>query len=96
VDLYRVFERGIYTKNKDMQKRVIDTLSTPFNQIQVNLSSIRLPNPPQNSLIRVEIYLINNKCELMGEHFRTTLNCSSEQVLPFFESETKEITSSHI
>ena len=94
VGLHRVFERGIYTKNKDMQKRLIDTLSSSFNQIQVCLSSIRIPNPPQNSLICIEICLINNKCELLEENFRTTLTCSSDNVLSCFESETKEITSS--
>ena len=94
VGLHRVFERGIYTKNKDMQKRLIGMLSSSFNQMQVCLSSIRIPNPPQNSLIRVEICLVNDKCELLEENFRTTLTCSNQNVLPCFESETKEISSS--
>ena len=79
-----------------MQQRLIETLSSSFNDIQVNLSSIKLPNAPLNSLIRVETCLVNSQCELQEQNFRTTLQCSNDHFLPTFESETKEITSSRI
>ena len=62
VDLHKVFERGIKTKNKDMQARMIETLSSSFNLVQVTIGSFKIPSTPPNSLIRVEACLINSKC----------------------------------
>lgn len=96
VDLHRIFERGMKTKNKHLQSRMLETLNSSFNQIQVSLSTIRIPNPPLHSLIRIETVLIDSQCKIQNECFMTTLHCEKEHYLPTFESETKEITSSRV
>ena len=93
VDLHRFNERGIYTKNLDMQKRFISHVSGSFNMIQITLGWIKIPNLPECGLIKVEICLVNNKGTLFEENFKTTRNCN-DHVLSVFESETKEITGS--
>ena len=53
-----------------------------------------MPNPPLNSLIKIEICLLDNTCKIMEDSW-----CSTSQQLtehPFitvFETETKELTS---
>lgn len=77
-----------------MQKRFISHVSDSFNFIQLTIGWIKIPNFPETGLIKVEIYLVNNKGILFGENFRSTRNCSSDDIYSVFESETKEITGS--
>lgn len=51
VDLHRFYERGIYSKNEDMQKRFMSQLSSTINMIQLNIGWIKIPNHPESGLI---------------------------------------------
>lgn len=51
VDYIRLYERGIYSKNLDMQKRFISQVSSSYNMIQLTIGWIQLPNRPESGLI---------------------------------------------
>ena len=51
VDYIKLYERGIYSKNLDMQKRFINQVSSSFNMIQLTIGWIHLPNRPESGLI---------------------------------------------
>ena len=72
----------------------MDHFADVFNMLQINLSSIKIVNPPLHSLIKAEIHLVDNKCTLLEDKFLSTRCCTDSNWTTIFESETKEITSS--
>ena len=76
-----------------MQKYFVDHFNDVFNMLQINLSSIKIVNPPLHSLIKAEIHLVDNKCTLLEDKFLSTRCAQDSNWMTIFESETKEITS---
>jgi len=94
VDLHRMFERGIYTTNSDMQKLFTEKLSGTFDYMQLTVNSFKIANPPLNSLIKVEVALVDSSSKLLEDVWSSTPDMLDSQVKTIFESETRELTGS--
>jgi len=42
-------------------------LTSEFNTMQLSISSIKVPNPPPNSVVNFQICLVDNSCNLIED-----------------------------
>lgn len=59
--------------------------------MQLSISSIKVPNPPPNSVVNFQICLVDNFCNLIEDSWTQTRSCTGSNILSIFESETKEL-----
>ena len=90
VNLHNQFSRVIHTKNEEMQRRIVDQIQTPTNHIKITLGNFLINPAPSNSLVKVEVILMDNRCNLYENHFFTS-ESNMQHKLICFESEAKAL-----
>ena len=90
INLHNQFSRVIHTKNEEMQKRIVDQIQTPTNHIKISIGNFLINPAPSNSLVKVEVILMDNRCNLYENLFFTS-ESNMQHRLICFESEAKAL-----
>ena len=75
-----------------MQKRIMNQIIDPYNYVKVELNTFMINPLPPNSLVKIEVVLMDNRCNLFETNFFST-ECNRRSTLPSFESETRNLLS---